>query len=137
VLYAYCNFWCDALPRFAASVYISAMAVSLRKQGSTAILDVEGKLALGVGLDDFRAKWSDAVATGAHNLVVNLARVPMVDSSGIGSLIRCHSAVTAAGGKLKLVGVGEVVRQSFKITRLDRIFEFHDSEASALADLPA
>ena len=114
-----------------------AMAVSLRKQGSTAILDVEGKLALGANLDEFRTKWSDAVATGARDLVVNLARVPMVDSSGIGSLIRCHSAVTAAGGKMKLVGVGEVVRQSFKVTRLDRVFEFHDNEASALADLPA
>ena len=113
------------------------MAVSLRKQGSTAILDVEGKLALGVGLDDFRAKWSDAVATGAHNLVVNLARVPMVDSSGIGSLIRCHSAVTAAGGKVRLVGVGEMVRQSLKVTRLERVFEFYGDEASALASLGA
>ena len=113
------------------------MAVSMRKQGSTAILDVEGKLALGASLDDFRAKWSDALATGAHHVVVNLARVPMVDSSGIGSLIRCHSAITAAGGKFKLVAVGEVVRQSFKVTRLDRIFEFHDNEASAMADLPA
>ena len=112
------------------------MPVSLRKQGSTAILEIEGKLSLGPGVDAFRAKWMDAVATGSRDLVVNMARVPMVDSSGIGSLIRCHSAVAAKGGKLKLVGVGDVVRQSFKVTRLDRVFEFHESEAAALAETP-
>lgn len=110
------------------------MAVSLRKQGSTAILEIEGKLSLGPSVDEFRAKWTDAVSTGSRDVVVNLGRVPMIDSSGIGSLIRCHSAVTANGGKMKLVGVGEVVRQSFKVTRLDRVFEFHESEAAALAE---
>ena len=113
------------------------MASKVRNQGTTAIVEIDGKLSLGPAVDEFRSKWTDALAGGAHDIVVNLAAVPMVDSSGIGSLIRCHSAVTAAGGKMKLVGVGEVVRQSFKVTRLDRVFEFHDNEASALADLPA
>ena len=109
------------------------MAVSLRKQGSVAILEIEGRLALGDSLDEFRAKWADAVATGAQDVIVNLAKVPMVDSSGIGSLIRCQSAVSARGGKMKLVGVGQVVRQSFKVTRVEKVFEFHPDEKSALA----
>jgi anti-sigma B factor antagonist len=108
------------------------MAVTMRKQGTVAVLEIEGKLSLGESVDEFRAKWMDAVATGSRNLVLVLSRVPMVDSSGIGSLIRCHSAVTAAGGKLKLVGTGDVVRQSLKVTRLDRVFDFHESESSAL-----
>src|SRR5256885_16473608 len=107
------------------------MLVALRKQGSVSILEFNGKLSLGNSMEEFRAKWRDAVATGARDLVINLTRVPMVDSSGIGSLIRCHSAVTAAGGKVKLVGVGALVKQSMKITRLDRIFEIHDDESSA------
>jgi anti-sigma B factor antagonist len=111
------------------------MHVTLRKQGPVAIVEIEGKLALGESLDEFRAKWMDAVATGSPNLVIVLSRVPMVDSSGIGSLIRCHSAVTAAGGKMKLVGVGDVVRQSFRVTRLEKVFDFHESESSALAAL--
>jgi len=113
------------------------MPVSLRKLGSVAILELNGILSLGDSLEEFRAKWSDAVATGARDLVINLTRVPMVDSSGIGSLIRCHSAVTAAGGKVRLVGVGEMVRQSLKVTRLERVFEFYGDEASALASLGA
>ncbi|HTC93191.1 MAG TPA: STAS domain-containing protein [Terriglobales bacterium] len=113
------------------------MPTHLKKQGTTAILELQGKLALGDNLDEFRTKWSEAIATGVRDVVVNLEKVPMVDSSGIGSLIRCHSAVTAIGGKLKLVSAGEMVRQSFRIMRLDRVFEFYDNEASALASITA
>ena len=113
------------------------MPSTSRRQGNILILDVAGRLALGQGLDDFRSKWTDALATGARDVIVNLAQVPMVDSSGIGSLIRCHSAVSAAGGKMKLVGVGAVVKQSMKITRLDRIFEIHDDESSAVSSFSA
>jgi|ERR1041385_5974128 anti-anti-sigma factor len=113
------------------------MSVSLRKEGRVALLTIDGKLALGDTLEEFRGKWADAIATGAHDVIVNFAKVPMVDSSGIGSLIRCHSAVAATGGKLKLVGVNDVVRQSFKTTRLDRVFEFYRDEPSALASFGA
>ena len=109
------------------------MSTRLRKQGAAVILDVEGKLALGDGLDDFRAQWTNAIASGVRELLVNLEKVPMVDSSGIGSLIRCHSAITAVGGRLKPVAAGEMVHQSFRIMRLDRVFEFYENEARALA----
>ncbi len=111
------------------------MPASLRKQGNIAILELEGKLALGAGVEDFRAKWTDALATGSRDIVVVMTRVPAVDSSGIGSIIRCHSAVNQAGGHLKVVGAADGVQHSFKITRLARIFEFHDNEASAISSL--
>jgi len=109
------------------------MPVSVRKQGTVAVVAIEGKLAMGGMLVEFRSKWAQAVSGGAQNLVVDLSKVPMADSSGIGSLIRCHSAVNANGGKVKLAGVNEVVRQSFKTTRLDKVFEFYDDENAALA----
>jgi len=111
------------------------MASKVRKEGSTAILELDGKLSLGPAVDDFRSKWADALASGAQHIVVNLASVPMVDSSGIGSLIRCHSAVSAAGGKLKVVGASNTVMQAFKVTRLDRVLDLHPDEKSALASL--
>ena len=109
------------------------MAVTMRRERATAIIEIEGKLALGSQVDDFRARWSEALAAGAKDVIVNLAATSMVDSSGIGSLIRCHSALQASGGKLKLVGANEVVRQAFKVPRLDRVFEFHPDEQSALS----
>jgi anti-anti-sigma regulatory factor len=48
-------------------------------------------------------------------------------------MIRCHSAITQRGGKVRLIGANATVRQAFKVTRLDNIFEFHDSEQAAMA----
>ena len=111
------------------------MSQAARKQGNAVILDLDGKLGLGPAVDDFRSGWSDALAAGSRNVVVNLANVPVIDSSGIGCLVRCHAAVAAKGGKLKIVGAGEVVRQALKLTNVDQFFEFHENEASALASL--
>ena len=108
------------------------MTTQVRKSGQTAILAVEGKLSIGTAVDEFRDSWSDAIANGARDIIVDLSRVPIVDSSAIGSMIRCHSVVSAKGGKLKLVGAHEIVRHAFKMTRLDSVFEFYDTEAAAL-----
>ena len=109
------------------------MAITVRKQGDATIIDLDGRLALGGPVDEFRTRWSEELAAGNKNLILNLSTVTMVDSSGIGTMIRCHSAVSAAGGKLKVIGANGTVRKAFAVTRLDKIFEFHDSEASALA----
>ncbi len=113
------------------------MTTQTRKSGQTAILTVEGKLSIGAAVDDFRDKWSQAIAEGAHDIIVDLSRVPIIDSSAIGSMIRCHSMVSAKGGKLKLVGAHEIVRHAFKMTRLDSVFEFYEKEADALGQSAA
>jgi len=109
-----------------------SVTTQVRKSGQTSILVVEGKLSIGAAVDEFRDGWNDAVSEGAHDIIVDLSRVPIIDSSAIGSLIRCHSVISAKGGKLKLVGAHEIVRQAFKMTRLDSVFEFYDKEADAL-----
>ena len=109
------------------------MPPQMRRDGDAAVIELEGRLSLGDAVDDFRTVWSNALAAGVKNIVVNLSEVTMMDSSGIGTMIRCHSAVTQRGGKLRLVGANATVRQAFKITRLDHVFEFHDSEQAALA----
>jgi anti-sigma B factor antagonist len=109
------------------------MGIAVRKSGDTAIFDLQGRLALGAPVDEFRTAWTEALASGSKNIVVNLANVTMVDSSGIGTMIRCHSAVSAAGGKLRVVAANNTVRQAFKVTRLDKVFEFHDTEEAAVA----
>jgi anti-anti-sigma factor len=109
------------------------MPLLVRKQGDTLIVALDGRLAVGGPVDEFRAQWMDAVLDGSmRNIVLNLENVTMVDSSGIGTIIRCHSAVAKNGGKMKIVGASHAVREAFKITRLDKVFEFHDTEESAL-----
>lgn len=109
------------------------MACAVRRQGEIALLDLDGRLMAGESLDQLRAAISRELTNGAREFILNLAKVTMVDSSGIGGLIRNQSAVKAAGGRMKLVGTRENVRHSLKVTRLDRLFEFFDDEAAALA----
>ena len=111
------------------------MSLGTRKEGNVIIFEMEGKLALGPAVDEFRTGWSDALAAGAHHVVVNLTNVPAIDSSGIGSLIRCHSAVVARRGSMKVVGACGVVLQALKLTHVDQLLQFHEDEASALASL--
>jgi len=113
------------------------MSVTTRTQGSAVIVDLEGKLGLGPAVDEFRTAWSDALAAGSRKVVVNLAKVPVIDSSGIGVLVRCHAAMAAKGGKMAIACAGGVVRQALKLTNVDQFLEFHEDEASALTSLGA
>ena len=111
------------------------MAVKLRKLDGTAVLELDGKLKMGESVDQFRTCWTDAVGSGARMLILNFSSVPLVDSSGMGSLMRCYSALRSVGGRVKLVGVNEVVRRTFAITHLEKLFDFYDDEAAALASI--
>ena len=113
------------------------MAIKLRHSGKAVVLEIDGKLKMGEPVDQFRAQWGEAVNGGAKVLVILLASVPMIDSSGLGSLMRCYSSLKAVGGRVKLVGANEVVRQSLTVTHLDKLFDFYDDEASALASVPS
>ncbi len=112
------------------------MTTKLRQSGKAAVLEVDGKLKLGESVDQFRTQWSEAINGGAKILVIILGNVPMIDSSGLGSLMRCYSALKAVGGRVKLVGANEVVRQALGVTHLDKLFDFYDNEAAALASIP-
>ena len=101
-----------------------------------AVLEVDGKLKMGEAVDQFRAQWTQAVNNGARFLVIVLSGVPVIDSSGLGSLMRCYSSVKAVGGRVKLVGANEMVRQALGVTHLGKLFDFYDNEAAALASIP-
>jgi len=112
------------------------MTTRLRKSGDAAVLEVDGKLKMGEAVDQFRAQWTQAINDGARLLVIVLSGVPVIDSSGLGSLMRCYASLKAVGGRVKLVGANEVVRQTLDVTHLDKLFDFYDDEAAALASIP-
>jgi anti-sigma B factor antagonist len=113
------------------------MSAEFRKDGSTGYIKIDGKLSHGPNLDDFRARWTSAVASGCTQIIVDLTKVPMIDSSGMGNLVRCRSAVAQQGGGMKIVGARASVLHALSLTRLDRMFEFFPDEASATASFQA
>jgi anti-sigma B factor antagonist len=68
-----------------------------------------------------------------ETIVVNLRRVPYMDSSGVASLVKLLSRVRRGGKSLRLAGLTDRVRSIFEITRLDSVFEIFPTEEEALA----
>ena len=76
---------------------------------------------------------TDLLAKGYRRLVIDMAGITHIDSTGIGRCIASLNKVTQAGGKLHMAGAAGQVRESFRVTRLDRVFRFFDDAERALA----
>lgn len=69
----------------------------------------------------------------AHSeLVLDLARLRFVDSSGIGAILSCLRQLTARGGDLKLCGMSPQVRTVFELVRMHRVFEIYSTQKEAV-----
>ncbi len=108
------------------------MEINLRTNGTVTILDLKGNLIMGAE-EELNRVINQAVTEGQTHLLVNMAEVPFIDSSGIGGLIKSFSRVKGEGGKLKLLNPTHNARQLLSITGLLSVFETFNDEAAALS----
>ena len=79
----------------------------------------------------------EAVADGVRTVVVNLEAATAIDSSGVSDLASGHMVLTGSGGTLKLCGLSKKLKDLFVVTRLNAVFETHETEAAAIASAEA
>jgi anti-sigma B factor antagonist len=108
------------------------MNISQRQVGDVTILDVSGKITIGVGDVQVRDAVHMALGSGARNLVLNLKNVTTIDSAGVGELVSAFTTVTNRGGRLKLVNLPSKVNDILQITQLITVFEVYDDEKEAV-----
>jgi anti-sigma B factor antagonist len=96
------------------------------------VIDAAGRITLGEGSSAFRDSVRDLAAKGNKKMLLNLADVSYIDSSGIGELVSAFTTVTNHGGQLKLLGLTKRVKDLLQITKLYTVFEVHDDEAAAV-----
>jgi anti-sigma B factor antagonist len=106
--------------------------VTTRELGDVIVVDVVGRLALGDGTAALRDVMRSLAEQGKKHIVLNLAAVNFVDSSGLGELVRTHASVRSHGGQLKLSNPSKHVHDLLKMTKLDRVLDIVQDEASAL-----
>jgi anti-sigma B factor antagonist len=109
------------------------MDINLRSEGSVTILDLQGNLTIGSAEESLRQSVERLVAEDRKYLLVNLENVSMIDSSGIGSLVKSYTHAKTQGGKVKLLKPTRLARQLLSITGLLSVFETFDDEATAVA----
>ena len=108
------------------------MDISVRKLAEVQIIQSRGAVRLGVGVDSFRQAMEDALAAGDTRLVVNFAEVPMIDSSGIGILVKAMASAKQRGGAVKLLSPSKFVVQTLKLIGVLKLFEIFDDENTAV-----
>ncbi|HWJ81157.1 MAG TPA: STAS domain-containing protein [Nocardioides sp.] len=108
------------------------MQIDRSEVGGATVLAANGRLNM-VSAPALKARVDDEVGAGNARLVVDLAGVDFIDSSGLGAIIGGLKAARQAGGDLRIAAAGEQVRAVLGLTNLDRILRPYDSVEEATA----
>jgi anti-sigma B factor antagonist len=82
-----------------------------------------------------RQQLKELIESGRSRLVMDMARVRFVDSSGLSVFVVALKAARAAGGDVVLLKLTPEVRSIVELTRLHRVFEIFDDADAAIAKL--
>jgi len=107
------------------------LTISVDGSGETAVVRLAGEVDLNVS-PQLRARLKELVREGRKKIIVDMAGVPYIDSSGVATLVECLQGVSRYGGKLRLAALGNRTRGVFEISRLDTVFSIHQTVEEAL-----
>ena len=111
---------------------MAELNINQRQAGDITILDLDGDVRIGDSSTALRGAIRNLVAAGNKKILLNLAGVKYIDSSGIGELIANYTTVNRGGGQLKLLNLTEKVQDLLVITKLLTVFDVYDDDAEAL-----
>jgi anti-sigma B factor antagonist len=114
-----------------------SMKFKTRQVDGVTILDLSGRITLGEGSVTLREAVQDAISKGETKILMNLANVDYIDSSGLGELVSAYTTVKNAGGELKLLHLTKKVHDLLQITKLYTVFDVKDDEAVAITAFSA
>ena len=109
-----------------------SMKATVRTVDGVTVVDVSGRITLGEGCTQLRELIREELGKGNKNILLNLADVTYIDSSGIGELVSGFTGVARQGGALKLLNLTKKVHDLLQITKLYTVFDVHDDEAKAI-----
>jgi anti-sigma B factor antagonist len=109
------------------------MKIDTRKVGDVNVLDCSGKITLGEGTMAIRNTVREVLKNGGKKIILNLADVNYIDSSGIGELVSTYTTVTNHGGQLKLLSLTKKIQELLAITKLLTVFQVYDNEQAAVS----
>lgn len=105
--------------------------ISEEKKGEIDVLRLEGRLDA-ASAKDIKSKINELVKNSRANIVMDLAGINFIDSTGLGCMVSCLRTVSQKGGDIKVAGLQAQVRAIFELTRLHRIFQIFDDADTAL-----
>jgi anti-sigma B factor antagonist len=108
------------------------MKTTSRTVGNVTIVDISGRIVLGSESAALRSLITDLLSKGHKKILLNLAEVNYIDSSGLGHLVSAFTSVRKQEGELKLLKLTNKVHDLMQITKLYTVFDIRDDEAEAV-----
>jgi len=109
-----------------------ALLIDTREVAHVTILDIRGRLVLGDEIHELRDAVRNLISQGKKKIVLNLADVDYIDSSGVGELVGSFTTVRNAGGELKLLNLTQKVHDVLHVTKLYTVFDIKNDEFTAV-----
>lgn len=101
------------------------------------VLEMNGRIVLGNDAKNVEWKCEELLKENRKNVVFNLEKVTVLDSTGVGILVMCYARIKKAGGALHIAGANGMVEHTLRMTNVDRLIELYPSVADAVAAFSA
>ena len=108
------------------------MKIKVNERYEAVVVEIKGNVMGGDDTKEFNETLHKLIDEGKKNVIVDLAEVKFMNSSGLGMLIGALTTVRNAGGNLKLARASEKIEQLLVVTKLVTVFEHFDSVDEAL-----
>jgi anti-sigma B factor antagonist len=112
---------------------VPGLKIVERNIGESIVIDITGDIDLSSSPDLRKVLLRELKEKRTPRVIVNLAGVRYIDSSGVASLVEGLKASRDTGLRFALVGLSKGAREVLQLSRLIKIFEIHDNEEQALA----
>jgi anti-sigma B factor antagonist len=109
-----------------------SLEIHQREREGIAILELKGRITVGPEASALRDKVAALIAAGERNLVLEMAKVDYVDSTGLGALVICATSLRKNGGNVKLVNLNRRNIELLVMTKLATVFEIFTDEQDAV-----
>ncbi|MGA2741825.1 MAG: STAS domain-containing protein [Bryobacteraceae bacterium] len=106
--------------------------IQQREHEGIVILDLKGRITVGPEAGALRDKVAAVTAAGSKNIILNLANVDYIDSTGLGALVMCATSQRKSGGALKLENLNRRNVELLVMTKLATVFDLFTDEQDAV-----
>jgi anti-sigma B factor antagonist len=109
------------------------MDLDVTQEGRVTVVAVSGDLVIGDAENEFKKAIAGLLERGEVFLLIDCTRLGIVDSTGLGALVRALTTAQNEGGQTKLSNVGTQLRRLLEMTKLDSVFEIYKDRQEAIA----
>ena len=114
-----------------------SLTINVRESANVVILDLDGRITIGEAVTSLRDTIKEMLDGGQKSILLNLANVSYIDSTGLGQFVGSFATVTSRGGQLKLLNLQKKLQELMQITKLMTVFETYTSETAAVRSFAA